>query len=193
MGSLHETNPSLWVGTTERAETGPHDFPPRVDVAVVGAGITGLTSARLLAAEGASVAVIEAGEVCSGVTAYTTAKVTALQRTTISEIRDRLGEERAAAYAEANLAAVEQVAKLVDEDGIECDFERAPACTYTVSQDEVGAVEAEHEAARAAGLATRLDSSTELPLNVRAAVWLDDQAQFHPRRYCLGLAEATAA
>src|SRR5947209_18466569 len=128
MGSLREPNPSLWVGTSDRAATAPPDLPARVDVAVVGAGITGLTIARLVGAEGASVAVIEAGEVCSGVTAYTTAKVTALQRTTISEIRDRLGLERAAAYAEANSAAVEQVARLVEEDRIDCDFERAPAC-----------------------------------------------------------------
>src|SRR5438270_6830294 len=193
MGSLHEANPSLWVGTSDRAPTARRDVPPRVDVAVVGAGITGLTVARLLGAEGASVAVIEAGEVCSGVTANTTAKVTALQRTTISEIGHRLGRERATAYAEANRAAVEKVAQLVDDDGIDCDFERAPACTYTESEEETGAIEAEHEAAQAAGLSTRLDSSTELPLPVKAAVWLDDQAQFHPRRYCLGLAEALAA
>jgi glycine/D-amino acid oxidase-like deaminating enzyme/nitrite reductase/ring-hydroxylating ferredoxin subunit len=190
MGSLHEANPSLWVGTSECAETVPNEPPPRVDVAVVGAGITGLTIARLVGAEGASVAVIESGEVCSDVTAYTTAKVTALQRTTISEIRDRLGLERASAYAEANSAAVEQVARLVEQDRIGCDFKRAPACTYTESEQEIAAVEAEHEAARAAALNTRLDSSTELPLEVKAAVWLDDQAQFHPRRYCLGLASA---
>src|SRR3954470_17500242 len=193
MGSLHETNPSLWVGTTERAEAALHDLPRRVDVAVVGAGITGLTSARLLAAEGATVAVIEAGEVCSGVTAYTTAKVSALQRTTISEIRHRLGGERAAVYAEANRAAVEQVAQLIDQDAIDCDLERASACTYTQTEDDIAAVEAEHDAAQAAGLSTRLDSSTELPFQVSAAVWLDDQAQFHPRRYCLGLAKAIAA
>src|SRR5436190_1588734 len=166
MGSLNEANPSLWVGTSERATAGPGDLPRRVDVAVVGAGITGLTTARLIAAEGATVAVIEAGEVCSGVTAYTSAKVSALQRTTISEIRDRLGGERAAVYAEANRAAVEHIAQLVDQDAIDCDLERASACTYTETEDEIAAVEAEHDAAQAAGLSTRLDSSTELPLQV---------------------------
>src|SRR3954470_24748315 len=126
MGSLNEANPSLWVGTSERATAGPGDLPRRVDVAVVGAGITGLTTAYLLAAEGATVAVIEAGEVCSGVTAYTTAKVSALQRTTISEIRRRLGAERAQAYAAANAAAVDQVAELVENLAIDCEFTRAP-------------------------------------------------------------------
>jgi glycine/D-amino acid oxidase-like deaminating enzyme/nitrite reductase/ring-hydroxylating ferredoxin subunit len=191
MGSLREVNPSLWVATAPDAlsET-PATASGSFDVVVIGAGITGLTTARLLASEGSSVAVVEAGAVCSGVTAYTTAKVTALQRTTLSEIVDRHGAERAAMYAAANAAAVGTVAARVADDAIDCEFERAPACTYAETDDELDAIVAEHEACAHAGLATRLDAATELPYPVRAAVWLDDQAQFHPRRYCLGLAAA---
>jgi glycine/D-amino acid oxidase-like deaminating enzyme len=190
MGTLHETNPSLWVGTAGEDDGNREPLPARADVVVVGAGIAGLTTARLLAGDGASVAVLDAGPVGAGVTGYTTAKVTALQRTVVSEIAQRHGPETAAVYATANRAAVEEVARLVADDAIECDFERASACTFTTQSDQVSAVEAEHEACTAAGLPSRLDASTELPLEVRAAVWLDDQAQFHPRRYCLGLAAA---
>ena len=194
MGSLHETNPSLWVATTSDASGYPSSASQRrFDVVVVGAGVTGLTTAQLLAADGAAVAVLEAGRVAAGVTGYTTAKVTALQRTTLSEITSQLGQERAAVYAAANAAAVERVADLVASCRIDCDFERAPACTYTTQVDGVAAIEAAHEAATAAGLATRFDAVTELPFDVAAAVWLDEQAQFHPRRYCLGLAGAVAA
>jgi glycine/D-amino acid oxidase-like deaminating enzyme len=195
MGSLNETNRSLWVGTTadEPPASSTPTLPARVDVAVIGGGIAGLTTARLLAAEGASVAVIEAGRLCAGATAYTTAKVTALQRTTASEIRQKLGDERAFAYVAANAAAVERVAALVSKDAIDCDFERAPACTYTEVASEVGAVEAEFDALRAAGLTPRLEGAVEVPLDAKAGVWLDNQAQFHPRKYCLGLADAIAA
>ena len=196
MGSLQETNPSLWVATAPAppAAGGAPALPPgRVDVAVIGAGIFGLTAARLLADDGASVAVLEAGPVAAGATGYTTAKISALQGTTLSDITDRLGEERAAVYAAANLAAVQQVRDLVARDGIEADLETAPACTYAATDEDVDAVEAEHEAATAAGLATRLGETPELPFPVAAAVWLDDQAQLHPRRYCLGLADAVRA
>jgi len=191
MGRRREVNPSLWVAAETDAPIDAAMEPSgSFDVVVIGAGITGMTTARLLASEGSSVAVIEADAVCSGVTAYTTAKVTALQRTTLSEIAGRHGGERAAMYAAANRAAVDAVAARVAEDAIDCDFERAPACTYTEADDGMDAIAAEHEACTRAGLATRLDTATELPYPVRAAVWLDDQAQFHPRRYCRGLARA---
>jgi glycine/D-amino acid oxidase-like deaminating enzyme/nitrite reductase/ring-hydroxylating ferredoxin subunit len=191
MGSIHEHHRSLWIATT------PTAAPPaavaiteRVDVAVVGAGICGLSLARLLVDGGARVAVIDAGSLVAGATGNTTAKVSALQSTTLSELRDRVGEERAAVYAAANAAAVERVARFVADDAIECDFERAAACTYATSAEGADRVAAEHDAGRAAGLPVRLASTPELPFATTAAVWLDDQAQFHPRRYGLGLADA---
>jgi glycine/D-amino acid oxidase-like deaminating enzyme/nitrite reductase/ring-hydroxylating ferredoxin subunit len=191
MGGLDERNPSLWIAQTRDevdtgARPGANDGP--YDVAVIGAGITGLTAARLLADEGASVVVLEAGRVCSGATGYTTAKVTALQRTTLSDIARRHGSERASAYAAANRSAVDLVARLVADDDIDCDLERAPSCTYAADPSSSESVLAEHAACTASGLPTRLGPVDELDVGAEAAVWLDDQLQLHPRRYCLGLA-----
>ena len=95
MGTLHERNPSLWVGTT-----GETSYPSLigdidVDVAVVGAGITGLSAAALLRQDGRRVAVVEAGRVASGVTGYTTAKVTALHGLIYEDLVSAFGEEAA--------------------------------------------------------------------------------------------------
>jgi glycine/D-amino acid oxidase-like deaminating enzyme len=160
------------------------------DVAVVGAGIAGLMTARLLAAEGLNVVVVEAGELCAGVTGYTTAKVTGLQSAIYTHIVDTWGEDRAAAYAAANLAGLAKVRELVASDGIDCDLQDAPAFTYAATSDGVATIEREAEAARQAGLVVTLTTETDLPYEVQAAVRLDGQAQLHPRQLCLGLAAA---
>ena len=102
-----------------------------------------------------------------------------LQRGTLSEVRSRHGDEAAAVYAAANVAAVERVAQLVADDQIDCDFARASACTYAVDRRGVGAIDAECEALLAAGVAARRGDADELPFEVAAAVWLDDQVQLH--------------
>jgi glycine/D-amino acid oxidase-like deaminating enzyme/nitrite reductase/ring-hydroxylating ferredoxin subunit len=188
MGTLHEHNPSLWVGTTE-----PGDFPvlagdERADVVVVGAGITGLTTARLLAEQGASVVVIDAGPVCAGATGYTTAKVTSLHGLTYASLARRFDEDRARGYGEANEAAIATVARLVADDGIDCAFERRAHVVYTTEPASAGDVAEEAEVAARLGLPASSSTPSELPFEVAAAVRFDGQAQFHPRAYCLGLA-----
>jgi glycine/D-amino acid oxidase-like deaminating enzyme/nitrite reductase/ring-hydroxylating ferredoxin subunit len=192
MGTLDETNPSLWVETTRDQVTAAAAGMPSgtYDVVVVGAGITGLSTALLMAERGARVALLEAGQVCSGVTAYTTAKVTSLHGLTYDGLVRHRGKEIAQAYADANQAAIAQVADWIDRYGIECDFSRRPAYTYTTDSSRVSEIEAEVEAASALGLPVTFTNDTELPYAVEAAIRMDDQAQFHPRRYCLGLAAA---
>jgi glycine/D-amino acid oxidase-like deaminating enzyme/nitrite reductase/ring-hydroxylating ferredoxin subunit len=193
MGSLHERNPSLWVATTDDAGYPQLGGDDRADVVVVGAGITGLTTARLLVEAGASVIVVDAGPVAAGATGYTTAKVTSLHGITYGQLVDRFDEERARGYGSANEAAIAEVARLVEADGIDCAFERRAHVVYTTDPGSVATVEREVELGRSLGLPASPDDGSELPFAVAAAIRFDDQAQMHPREYCLGLARAITA
>jgi glycine/D-amino acid oxidase-like deaminating enzyme/nitrite reductase/ring-hydroxylating ferredoxin subunit len=192
VGSLRERNRSVWVATTPETSYASLAGSVAVDVAVVGGGITGLTTAFLLKEAGATVAVIEAGRVASGTTGYTTAKITALHGLTYAQLMSEHGPEKAHFYADANQAAVEKVAALIDQLGIDCQFERQAAYTYTETDERQKDIAAEVEAAVSVGLPVTYVEETGLPFPIRAAVRLDNQAQIHPRRYCLALAEAIA-
>jgi glycine/D-amino acid oxidase-like deaminating enzyme len=190
MGTLSR-GVSYWVATAPETAFPPYrGGGPKVDVAVLGGGITGLLTALLPKQDGASVAVIEAGRVACGVTGYTTAKVTSLHGLSYARLARSLGTQAAQVYGEANQAGLALIARLVEQLGIDCDFERLPASTYTEQPRQVPAVEQEVEAARQAGLPASFATDIGLPFPVRAAVRFDDQAQFHPRRFCVALAHA---
>lgn len=180
---------SLWMTTTEAPQRPSFEGEDHYDVAVVGAGITGLTTALLLKRAGMNVAVLEMGTVGQGVTGFTTAKITSLHQLVYADLVDRHGTDRAGIYGAANEAAIAQIAELVDTYRIDCAFERRRAATWTADADLVDKVRREGDIAQRLGLPAHVTDALDLPFPVRAAVVFDNQAQFHPRKYLLGLAD----
>ena len=115
--------------------------------------------------------------------------MTSLHGLTYARLRDDAGDDAITQYAAANQAAIEEIGRIVESEGIDCDFHRAPAYTYVTDDARVGEIEAEVEAAQAAGLPASFTTETELPFPVAGAIRVEDQAMFHPRAYCLALAE----
>ena len=160
------------------------------DVAVVGGGITGLITALLLQWEGLDVVLIDRHRVGTGVSGHTTAKLSSLHQLTYARLRSSFGEDGARTYGEANEAGLARIAGLVDELGIDCDFRRRPNFTYAASDEDLPRVEAEVEAARAAGLPASFVEEVPLPFPTAGAIRVDDQAEFHPVKFLAGLAGA---
>lgn len=183
---------SLWSDSIPHGRFPALTGETTADVAVVGGGITGVTTALLLKRAGLRVVLVEADRVGSGVSGNNTAKVTALQSTVYSTIEGKQGAEAAADYADGNMAAVERVASLVSELGIDCDLRRLPAYTFAFDGESRDAVEREARAAAKAGLPVTRDHGELMgvPFPVADAVRLDDQLAIHPVKYVRGLAEA---
>jgi glycine/D-amino acid oxidase-like deaminating enzyme/nitrite reductase/ring-hydroxylating ferredoxin subunit len=189
MGILDERNPSLWVKTTPETSYPALEREASYDAIVIGGGITGLTTAYLLKREGLKVALLEAGRIASGVTGYTTAKVTALHALIYQELLSKHGQELTSTYGRANAAAVERIVDIATAEEIDCDLERRDAYTFAASTDGIDAVRREADAVREAGLAAELVDRAPLPFPA-TAVRMANQAEFHPRKYCIGLAAA---
>jgi glycine/D-amino acid oxidase-like deaminating enzyme/nitrite reductase/ring-hydroxylating ferredoxin subunit len=180
---------SLWL------DAGP-EHPPlegerRVEVAVVGAGITGMTAALLLARAGRSVVVIDQHVVAGGTTGHSTAKVTSQHGLTYAMLRLLHGRDAGRLYGRAMEAAKERIAGLAAEGG-DCAFRRRPAYVYGGERWQRPLVEREAGAAAEAGLPAAFVETTPLPYPVHGAVRFDDQAELDPCRYVRGLARLLA-
>ncbi|MDQ3724916.1 MAG: FAD-dependent oxidoreductase [Actinomycetota bacterium] len=184
------SNQSFWIETGPAQSARPSlEGEVRAEVAVLGGGIAGVTTALLLAEAGVDVVLLEAGRIARGVSGYTTAKVTSQHGAIYSQLRSKFGPDVARTYGQANERALGWIAERVERDGIECDFRRQAAYLYAAESSSRSQVEEEAEAAIEAGLPATLVETTPLPYPVEAALRFDDQAEFHIHKYLLALAE----
>jgi glycine/D-amino acid oxidase-like deaminating enzyme/nitrite reductase/ring-hydroxylating ferredoxin subunit len=182
-------NSSYWIESTSATDYPSLRNEVSVDVAIIGGGIVGLTTAAFLKRAGKTVAVLESKRIVRGASGYTTAKVTSGHGVIYAELTKTFGADGARVYADANQAAVERIVQFVQEDGIDCDFERKANYVFAESRDEVAQLKKEVDAAKRAGLDVTFTGETSLPFEVAGALQLENQAQFHPRKYLLALAE----
>jgi glycine/D-amino acid oxidase-like deaminating enzyme/nitrite reductase/ring-hydroxylating ferredoxin subunit len=185
---------SFWLATTPAGPTRPA-LPPAVhaDVAVLGGGIAGVTTALLLARAGVDVVLIEAHTVGSGVSGTTTAKVSSAHGECYAPLTRRIDAGTARAYGLANEVALTWMRDLVAAEALACDWRERDAWIYTIDPARASDIEAEAEAATASGLDAHLDGAVPMPFPVAAGLRVGGQAECHARRYLLGLAELAEA
>ncbi|MDP4181757.1 MAG: FAD-dependent oxidoreductase, partial [Bacillota bacterium] len=180
---------SYWMASTPGTEYPSLNEDLKVDVAIIGGGITGILCASLLIQKGVKVAIIEADRILQGTTGHTTAKITSQHGLIYSKIKNQISEELARQYADANETAIRTIEKMVKENNIECDFKAQSAYVYTLQDEYVNKIR--DEADTAASIGIKADSLEKIPLGfpIKAAVRFDNQAQFHPRKFLLAKAK----
>lgn len=185
----HNKHISLWEGTISRENYPPLDQDIDVDVAVIGAGITGLTTAYLLKQSGYSVAVLESNHVGSGTTGYTSAHLTNLWDEGYREIIDQQGIEIAQGIESLMAGAIDTIETIIRDEGIECDFKRLSGYYYAPDSSSEDSVRETFEACTELGLEVSLINESPLPFPTNLTMEIKNQARFHPLRYLDALAK----
>lgn len=185
---MRRATDSYWWDDLTRSTFPTLDGDLTTDVVVVGAGITGLTAAALLAQGGRRVVVIDKDQVGAGETGLTTSHATQILDVRYHALIRDFGREAARLVAASKRDAIEIIASLALQHGVECEFSRVPGYLYTEREGDVGAIEEECAAAQAAGVDARVVRAVPLPFPAVAAMEIPNQAQFHALQFVLGLA-----
>lgn len=162
------------------------------DVAIVGGGITGTTLALLLAQAGQRVALLEAERIGCGATGHSTGNLYATVSLKLGTIRRKWGDEVTREVANARRTAVDFVQQTVDRFAIDCQFQRCPVHFALTGSDTAleQSLDYELETSRLAGLdAAKVDAIPGLS-GLRRALRIEQQAQFNPLAFTLGVAQA---
>jgi glycine/D-amino acid oxidase-like deaminating enzyme/nitrite reductase/ring-hydroxylating ferredoxin subunit len=163
-----------------------------VDVIVVGAGITGLTTAYRLVKAGLSVAVLERARCAEIDTGHTSAHLTMVTDVRLSDLARRFGQTHAQAVWDSGLAAIAEIEAIARDERIDCAFERVDGYLHAPnpadSSDERDKLRNDAMLAEQFGFdATFLD---DVPFVNGPGVRFDHQGRFHPRKYLAGMAKA---
>lgn len=169
---------SLWWGGAPEGDVPPGDLPASAEVLIVGAGLTGLTTAVRLARAGLVPTVIEARRPGSGTTGHSSAKVSLLQGSMLQRLARHASTETVRAYVAANRSGQQWLLDLLRTRDV--PFDTRLAMTYAVTRSGARDVEAERRASKDAGLEIVDVDQGDLPFPVVDAIGLPDQAQINP-------------
>ncbi len=171
-------------------------LPSRLDVAVIGAGFTGLSAARTLAKRGASVAVLESETIGWGASSRNGGMVLTGMKLSVNQLISIYGRDLTRRMYAASLQTIDCVEQIVREEAIDCDFSRCGhlevACKQKHFDDyarqvDMIAREFDHQLR----VVQKNELNAEIGSNIYYGGMVDEvSAGLNPARYVAGLGRA---
>ena len=188
---------NYWLSTTDFPKTdSTRPLPEVVDVAVIGAGFTGLSAARSLAKRGAKVAVLDSETVGWGASSRNGGMVLTGLKLGVNKLISMYGRERTQRMYAASLATIDCVEQIVREETIDCDFSRCGHLEVACKQKHFDDYARQAEVIdRDFNHKLRVVQRHELPSEIGSTIYyggmVDEiSAGCNPARYVAGLGRA---
>jgi glycine/D-amino acid oxidase-like deaminating enzyme len=189
---------NFWLTTLEMPRIAARPLPEKVDVAILGAGFTGLSAARTLAKLGASVAVLEAQTVGWGASSRNGGMVLTGLKLGAGDLISRYGKETTRRMFAASLEAISTVEQIVADEKIDCDFSRSGHLEVANKPGHFDGFQRSaetmyRELGHSVRIVPRENLFTEIGSKIYFGGLVDEvSAGANPARYVAGLANAAA-
>ena len=179
---------SLWIADSDKTNYPKLNKNEKADVCIIGGGITGAVTAYLLAKKGINVIVLEKDKVGMGVTSKSTAKLTSQHGLFYSYLYNSYGKEVAKAYLESNEEGIKLAEKIINDEKIECDFEKRDAYVFATCESELEKIKQEIKVVNELGFNADYVESIKIPVEkTLGAIRFKNQAQFNSIKYVVEL------
>ncbi len=128
---------SIWKDTVSSLNYSSLQEDSKVDVLIIGGGITGVSTLYYLRKSNLKVMLVEQNKVGGSVTGNSTGKLTFLQNDLLDKIRKNFGDDKASLYIKSQREAIDSVIHIVDNEKIDCDLEKVDSYLYTNQNKEI--------------------------------------------------------
>jgi glycine/D-amino acid oxidase-like deaminating enzyme len=189
--ALNEHN--YWLTSAEIPHSEECQLPERADVVIIGAGFTGLSTARTLAKRGAKVMVFESETIGWGASSRNGGMVLTGLKLGVNQLIKKYGRDLTRRMYAASIATIDCVEQITREENINCDFFRCGhlevACKQKhfddyARQAEVIAREFNHQLR----VVPKSELSSEIGSTIYYGGMVDEvSAGVNPARYVAGL------
>ncbi len=176
-------NYSIWNEGIKPSETKKLDMNKKVDVLVIGGGITGISCCYHLMNSKLKVALVEANHIGSGITSKTTGKLTFLQDGIYSKIKKASNLSNAKLYYEAEKEAIDVVKEIVEKEKIKCNLEESNSYLFTEDEQKIDTIKEEKEILESFG--EKIKNVQKLPDGNICSYGIEavGNYSFHPLKY----------
>jgi glycine/D-amino acid oxidase-like deaminating enzyme len=182
-------NYGIWLENTERTNYPRGILPENTEVLIVGGGITGITSAYLLAKEGKRVVLLEKKKIGEGVTYCTTGFLTQAIDTDPTRLIKLFGVEKAKLILASHTKTIDDIEKIISSEKIECEFKRCINYIYANNHEEERGLLKMIDAFKILGIKAEYKKDNALKFAEFGYIEMPSQAKFHVIKYMTALAK----
>ena len=181
-------NISIWDEYFNKNKENKQLKDANTDILIIGAGITGLTTAYFLKDTNNKITIIDAFEVGKGVTSKTTAKISYLEQDIYGKLTKMHSKEIAKKYYESRKEAINLLIKIIKDNHIPCDLEKVTSILFTNDKNNLNKLKKEKDILLSYGVNLK-DYKDD---KIKYAFSVDDTYTFNPIKYLNGLREIIA-
>lgn len=178
---------SIWIENINEQGLEKLNSNKEVDILIIGGGMTGISCAYHLKDSNLSVCLVDQGRIGSGTTAKTTGKINYLQETIYSDLTKRYSFNKAKEYLNSQLDAIKEINDIIQKEKIECNLRKVRSYVFTNDINEVEKLKKEKELLEKMGITLLDTNKSDISLEFKYAISVDDTYVFHPLKYLFKL------